>query len=86
MRDILALLEPIGAGRFGGEGGGADIGPIMKEGVPGLGLNVEGPYFNYHHTPADTVDKIDRRDLALCVAAMAVMTYMLADMPARLGQ
>jgi carboxypeptidase Q len=53
--------------------------------VPGLGLNVDGSrYFWYHHTDADTVDKLDPHDVALCVATMAVMAYVLADMPERL--
>ncbi len=84
---IVALLEPIGAGTIGGEGGGADIGPMMLEGVPGMGLNVEGSrYFWYHHTNADTPDKIDPRDLALCSAAIAVMAYVVADLPFRIGE
>jgi carboxypeptidase Q len=85
--DVVRLLAPIGADASGGEGGGADIGPIMKEGVPGAGLNVEGSkYFYYHHTNADTLDKIDPKDLNLCVAAIAVVAYVVADMPNRLGQ
>ena len=57
----------------------------MALGVPGLGLNVDGTrYFWYHHTEADTVDKLDPHDVALCVATMAVMAYVLADMPERL--
>lgn len=87
FKDILKLLDPIGAGGSAGEGGGADIGPIMKEGVPGAGLDVEGSkYFYYHHTNADTLDKIDPKDLNLCVAAIAVVAYVVADMPNRLGQ
>ncbi len=87
FKEILKLLDPIGAGGSAGEGGGADIGPIMKEGVPGAGLDVEGSkYFYYHHTNADTLDKIDPKDLNLCVAAIAVVAYVVADMPNRLGQ
>ena len=63
-------------------GGGADIGPIVREGVIGASLDVDGThYFDIHHTPADTLDKIDPQDLALCVATMAVMAYTVADMP-----
>ena len=58
----------------------------MDEGVPGMSLNVDmSHYFDIHHTEADTMDKIDPHNLALCVAAMAVMAYVVADMPARLG-
>jgi carboxypeptidase Q len=85
VRQIGSLLAGIGAGEIARGGGGADIGPIMALGVPGLGLNVDGTkYFWYHHTDADTVDKLDQREVALCVAVMAVMAYVLADMPDRL--
>ena len=36
--------------------------------------------FWYHHTPADTVDKLDAAEVARCVAAMAIMAYVVADM------
>jgi len=53
----------------------------MREGVPGMGLHVDGTrYFWYHHTAADTIDKLDPRELAECVAALAVMVYVVADM------
>lgn len=82
MQEIAKLLSGIGADRIGASGGGADIGPIMREGVVGASLDVAGgKYFDYHHTPADTLDKIDPKDLALCVATMAVMAYTVADMP-----
>ncbi len=85
VRQIGSLLAGIGSGDIARGGGGADIGPIMALGVPGLGLNVDGTkYFWYHHTDADTVDKLDPHDVALCVATMAVMAYVLADMPERL--
>jgi carboxypeptidase Q len=85
VRQIGTLLAGIGAGEIAKGGGGADIGPIMALGVPGMGLNVDGTkYFWYHHTDADTVDKLDQHDVALCVATMAIMAYVLADMPERL--
>ncbi|MGH7476673.1 MAG: M28 family metallopeptidase [Longimicrobiales bacterium] len=85
VRAIGRLLEPIGAGQISRGGGGADIGPIIALGVPGMGLRVEGSrYFWYHHTDADTLDKLDPRDVALCTAAMAVMGYVVAELPERL--
>jgi carboxypeptidase Q len=36
-------------------------------------------YFDYHHSAADTLDKVDRHDLDKCVAALATLTYALAD-------
>jgi carboxypeptidase Q len=85
VQQVGTLLEPIGAGRIRRGGGGADIGPIMREGVPGMELDVDGTrYFWYHHTEGDTVDKLDPREMGLCVAAMAVMAYVVADLPERL--
>jgi carboxypeptidase Q len=74
------LLAPIGAGKIEASGGGADIGPIMATGVPGMGLNVDGTrYFWYHHTDADTPDKLDPAEVRRVVAAMAVMAFIAAD-------
>ena len=82
VQQVGTLLEGIGTGRITRGGGGADIGPIMREGVPGMGLDVDGTrYFWYHHTDADTIDKLDPREMGLCVAAMAVMAYVVADLP-----
>jgi carboxypeptidase Q len=86
VREIASLLAGLKADRIDADGGGADIGPIMREGVTGMSLNVDmSRYFDIHHTAADTMDKIDPHHLALCVAAMAVMAYVVAEMPARLG-
>jgi carboxypeptidase Q len=86
LEEIAKLLAGIRASQIGPNGGGADIGPIMREGVIGAGLNVDGArYFDIHHTHADTLDKIDPQDLAHCVAAMAVLAYAVADMPAALN-
>jgi len=82
MLEIAKLLAGIEADRIAANGGGADIGPMMREGVLGASLDVEGSrYFEIHHTQADTLDKINPRDLALCVATMAVMAYTIADLP-----
>ncbi|HSJ29988.1 MAG TPA: M28 family metallopeptidase [Longimicrobiales bacterium] len=85
MRQIGSLLERIDAGEMVRGGGGADIGPIMELGVPGAGLNVDGTrYFWYHHSDADTIDKLDAREFNECVAALAVLAFIAADMPERL--
>jgi carboxypeptidase Q len=82
LQEIAKLLAGIDADRIAANGGGADIGPIMREGVVGASFNVDGTrYFDIHHTHADTLDKIDPKNLALCVATMAVMAYTVADMP-----
>ena len=86
LQEIAKLLAGIGAHRIGANGGGADIGPIVREGVVGANLDVDGSrYFNIHHTQADTLDKIDPNDLSLCVATMAVFAYTIADMPGPLN-
>jgi carboxypeptidase Q len=85
MRQIGALLERIGAGTVGPTGGGADIAPMMQLGVPGVGLEVDGTkYFWFHHTDADTMDKLDPAEMQRCVAVMAVLAYIVADLPERL--
>ena len=85
LKRMAPLLKRIGADSIGPGGGGADIGPIMALGVPGMGHNVDGTtYFWYHHTEADNVDKLDPREVAMNVAAMAVMAYVVADLEERL--
>ena len=83
VREVGRLLEPVGADRVSRGGGGADIGPMMRSrGMPGMGLQVESTrYFWYHHTEADTLDKLDPAEVARCVAALAVMAYVVADLP-----
>lgn len=65
----------------------ADITPLGEAGVATLELDVDGSrYFWYHHTDGDTLDKLDPGELARCVAAMAVMAYVIADLPDPLPQ
>jgi len=84
---IMPLLADI-EGRERGitqGGGGADIGPMMRDGVPGMSVNTDnGRYFWYHHTPADTADKLDPGHLSRATAALAVLAYVAAEMPERL--
>ena len=82
LKQIEPLLARMGAGEITRGGGGADIGPIMALGVPGAGLNVQGDkYFWYHHSEADTVDKLDPHELNLSAAALAILAYVVADLP-----
>jgi len=85
INEIGQMLTPIGANTIARGGGGADIAPLTREGVPSMGLTVDGTkYFWYHHTEADTIDKLDRDEVNRCVAAMAVMAFVVADMEERL--
>ncbi|MGA3095288.1 MAG: M20/M25/M40 family metallo-hydrolase [Bryobacteraceae bacterium] len=85
LRQIGRLLDPIGAGEITPGGGGEDISPLLRDGVPGLAERAAGThYFDWHHTEADTLDKVDPVDFRKSLAAMAVMSYVLADMPGRL--
>jgi carboxypeptidase Q len=88
VKAIASLLSGIAADQIVPGGGGADIGPSVQEGhIPSMSLDVDGSkYFVIHHTPADTIDKIDPVEMAKCAAAVAVMAYVVADMPERLGQ
>ena len=78
---ISELLISIKANEITTGGRAADVAPLNDEGVPVMSLKVDGTkYFWYHHTNADTFDKIDFNEFNHCVAALAVMAYVLADM------
>ncbi|MBT4248785.1 M28 family peptidase, partial [bacterium] len=83
--DIASLLDPIGAGTITNWGRAADVAPLNDNGVPVMSLNVDNSkYFWYHHTNADTFDKIDFREFNNCIAAMAIMSYVVSDMEKKL--
>ena len=87
MEQVMSLLAPIGATGLQRSDGSpeADIEPLVERGVPGVGLDVESSkYFWYHHTDGDTLDKLDPAEMARCVALMAVVAYVVADLPAPL--
>jgi hypothetical protein len=87
LREIGALLAPIEATEMTRGGGGADIGPLMADGVPGLGLRTVGEhYFDWHHTEADTLDKVDPDNFRRNMGLLAVTGFILADMPGTLSQ
>ena len=85
VTDIAALLRGIQADHISAAGEGADIGPsVQAANVPAMSLDVDGNYFLIHHTDADTIDKIDPMDMSRASAAIAVMAYVVAEMPDRL--
>ena len=73
-------LSALGIGPVTAGGGGADIGALGERGVPTAGLkNDMSLYWNIHHTPADTFEKIDPKALARCTASLAVFVYAAAE-------
>jgi carboxypeptidase Q len=81
LKPVQKILESFGANLIKGVpfSPGADISSMSQAGVPALGIMQDGrSYFNYHHTAADTLDKIDPAELRENAAAMAVMGYALA--------
>jgi carboxypeptidase Q len=87
VADIMRLVRPLGATHLNVDGSGADVSPMKNSGAVLMGFFTEGSkYFDYHHTHADTLDKVNPEELSRCVAAIAVMSYVLADMPERLGE
>ena len=82
VRPVLDVLQSLGANVIKETpfAPGADIAGMAHAGVPTLGIMQDGrTYFNYHHTAADTLDKIVPRELRENAAAMAVMGYALAS-------
>jgi Zn-dependent M28 family amino/carboxypeptidase len=85
--EIGELLHSVEAGKIVPRGGGGDIRPLTAEGVPGFAMHtVSAHYAEIHHASSDTFDKIVPRDFRLHVAALAVLSYVLADMPERLTE
>jgi carboxypeptidase Q len=80
---VAKILVSSGAGifTFAEHAGGADVGPLTKLGVPGFSpIQDNRFYFNYHHTAADTLDKIVPQELAENAAVVAVTAYALANL------
>jgi hypothetical protein len=84
---LASALSPIGISRGRGvAGGGTDVGPVLRTGVGTIGLSQSGlRYFDYHHTPDDTLDKIDPAQLRQNVAAWTAMLAIVANAPEDIG-
>jgi hypothetical protein len=84
---IAAMLSPLGISRGEGEvEAGADLGAWIKAGSAGADLDQDGTrYFDWHHTPNDTLDKIDPEQLRQNVAAWTAMLSIVADAPEPIG-
>jgi carboxypeptidase Q len=81
---LMAALSPMGATILDRreEAGGSDVEFLDAAGVPTLAPIVDTrTYFDYHHSAADTLDKIDPDNIRRQVALMAMMAYFVAEMP-----
>jgi carboxypeptidase Q len=84
VQQVAGLLQPVNATGVQRvpESPAADITPLSEQGVPTMELDVDSSrYFWYHHSEGDMLDKLDPAEMARCVAVMAVMAYVVADLP-----
>ncbi|MEL7485771.1 MAG: M20/M25/M40 family metallo-hydrolase [Pseudomonadota bacterium] len=81
--EMARILRRLGIGPGdNAAGGGPDVIPLRQAGVPVLSLRQNGwDYFDLHHTPDDTLDKVDPDELKQNVAAWAAMIYMASELP-----
>ncbi len=86
MAQITSLLTPLGLAEIGPGGGGADIGPIAQLGsVPTVAyLGDATRFFVFHHTAADTVERVAPEDVSRAAAGIAAVAWVVAEMPERL--
>lgn len=74
------LLKHYGIETIKHPGGGADIGPLSKQGTVLIGFVPDSQrYFDYHHTSTDTFDKINRRELELGAACMTSLIWLISE-------
>ncbi|MBS1559701.1 MAG: M20/M25/M40 family metallo-hydrolase [Bacteroidetes bacterium] len=72
------LFEAYGLTDFDHPGGGADISPLASSGTALIDFSPDTQrYFDYHHTPEDTIDKVSPRELEMGAAAMAALVFLL---------
>ncbi len=80
LAPLQQALAPLGASGLRPGWAGSDVGPLVRLGVPGFGLDVDSDtYWPIHHTVADTVDKIDPELLRRNVAVVAMTAFWLAE-------
>lgn len=85
LRALAPLVADLGATKMELGGSGADVGPFVALGAPGLGVGHDASrYWDVHHTRADTFDKIKADDLKKNVAILSAMAYAVAEMEGRL--
>jgi len=88
LRVMHSLLEPLGVAFAGNEASGdADVGHLREMGIPVVDMQTDASqYFDYHHTPNDTFDKVDAQQLRQNVACYATIAYLAAEYDGDLGR
>ena len=88
LTEVAALLRSLDAARITpSDHAGTDVEPMIATGVPTLNLDSNnGTYFDIHHSDADTLDKVDPAQLADATTAIAILAYVVADLPDRLDR
>jgi len=87
IQAVGKLLNPIKAGEIKKGCRGADVLKLITGGVPVMHLEVDREkYFWFHHTDADTIDKLNPAEFNLCVASMAIMAFTVADLEETLAR
>jgi hypothetical protein len=87
IAELAAPLAAAGGGKVRAGWAGVDIGPIVEAGVPGIAHRTANEhYFDVHHSPADTFDKVDPDDLAANVAVVAALVWAIAEDPVSLRE
>lgn len=84
LQPVSNALRPIGAGALSRRDSevGSDVSFLQEAGIPGFApISDTRDYFDYHHTAADTLDKVDPANLKMQAATNAVLAYFLAEMP-----
>ncbi len=78
IKSWKSMLEPYGLCDFGRNGGGADIGPMAASGTALVGYLPDSQrYFDYHHTPVDTFDKVSKRELEMGAASITALVFLI---------
>jgi carboxypeptidase Q len=82
LKEWTGALAQLGMRTVTKGGGDADVNQLIPDGVPVMSLHCDSTnYFWYHHSPADTMDKLNPQQLSMCAAAFAVMAWQVADAP-----
>jgi len=80
LSELTGPLEPFGAASVTAGWGGVDISFMADTGVPLIGHRTDNDgYFDVHHSPSDTIDKVDPADLQKNVAVVAALLWALAE-------